>query len=69
MTKHVYRGDVDGQLCLQSHYAAIVEAQKDVEVYGLGDADCASCLRRMIEKHEALAQMFRDRLAAIGASL
>jgi len=64
MTKHVCRGG-EGQLCLQSHYAAIVDAQKDVEIYQLGDLDCSSCLLRMAEKHEALAQVFRGRLAAL----
>ena len=54
-----------GQLCLQAHYAAIVEAHKDVEIYQLGDVDCPSCLRLMAEKHEAIAEMFRARLAAL----
>lgn len=54
---------LDGQLCLQSHYAVIVEAHKDVEIYLNGDADCPSCLRRMAEKHEELAKVFRSRLA------
>jgi hypothetical protein len=55
----------DGQLCLSSHYAAIVEAQRDVEVYQLGDVDSSCCLRRMAEKHEALAEVFRARLDAL----
>lgn len=55
----------DKQLCLLSHYAAIVEAARDVEVYQLGDVDCSCCLRRMAEKHEALAEVFRARLAAL----
>jgi hypothetical protein len=54
------------QLCLQSHYAAIVQAVKEVEVYQVGDLDCSSCLRLMIDKHEALAKVFREKLAAIG---
>lgn len=54
-------------VCAQSHYAAIVEAYKDVEVYQLGDVDCPSCLRLMAEKHEALAEVFRARLAALEA--
>lgn len=65
MTKHAYSGRL-GRICGQSHYAAIVEAQKDVEVYQLGDVDCADCLRRMAEKHEALAEVFRARLTALG---
>jgi len=56
---------VTNQFCEQSHYAAIVDAQKDVEIYQRGDVECASCLQRMVEKHEALAQTFRERLAAI----
>ncbi len=55
----------DRQLCLQSHYAAIVEAHRDVEIYQLGDVDCPSCLLRMAEKHEALGEVFRARLAAL----
>lgn len=62
--KHVYSGS-EGKLCIQSHYVAIVEAQKTVEVYQLGDIDCAECLRRMAEKHEALGVEFRARLAAL----
>jgi hypothetical protein len=61
MITHVFRGG-EKQLCHQSHYAAIVDAQKDVEVYQLGDVDCPDCLRRMAEKHEALAATFRARL-------
>ena len=63
MTKHAYR--VAGKLCRQSHYAAIVDAQKDVEIYQLGDVDCPSCLARMADKHAALAEVFRARLAAL----
>lgn len=62
MTKHAH---MDGQLCLRSHYAAVVEAHKDVEVFQLGDVDCPSCLRLMAEKHEAVAEVFRSRLAAL----
>lgn len=79
MTKHAIGGNpfVQGQravcgllgpedqLCLQSHYAAVVEAAKDVEVYQLGDVDCSNCLRLMAEKHEELAKVFRSRLAAL----
>ncbi len=61
MTQHAYSGR-EGRLCSKSHYAAIVEAQKDVEVYQLGDLDCPDCLRRMVEKHEALVETFRARL-------
>lgn len=52
----------EGQSCLSSHYAAIVEAQKDVEIYQYGDLDCADCLRRMVDKHSALAAVFHARL-------
>lgn len=55
----------DGQLCAQSHYAPIVNAQRDVEVYQLGDVDCSCCLRRMAEKHEAIAEVFRARLSSL----
>ena len=61
MTKHAHNV-MDGQLCLRSHYAAIVEAHKEVEIYQLGDVDCPICLRLMAEKHEALAEVFRGRL-------
>jgi hypothetical protein len=61
VTKHAH-SVLDGQLCARSHYVAIVEAHKDVEIYQLGDLDCQDCLRRMAEKHEALAVVFRDRL-------
>lgn len=54
------------QICETSHYAAIVEAHKDVEIYQLGDVDCANCLRRMADKHQAIAEVFRARLTAIG---
>jgi len=60
--KHALRVG-EAQLCLQSHYAAIVDAQRDVEVYQLGDVDCPDCLRRMADKHAALAATFRERLS------
>ena len=80
LTKHAFTGSVfmqaaraaqgmrgpEEQLCETSHYAAIVEAQKDVEIYQLGDVDCAICLRRMADKHQALSDMFRSRLVEIG---
>ena len=62
-------GDVsegEGQLCLQPHYAVIVEAQKDAEIYQRGDVECPSCLRRMADKHQEIADMFRARLTAFG---
>ena len=46
----------------ESHYASIVDAQKDAEVYQLGDVHCADCLRRMADKHAALAAIFSARL-------
>ena len=49
--------------CPESHYAAIVEANKDVEIYQLGDNECAICMRIMMQKHEILADMFRSWLA------
>lgn len=58
----------EGQLCLQAHYAVIVDAYKDAEIYQRGDADCASCLHHMVEKHEALAEVFRSKLAAFGGA-
>lgn len=64
MTKHAH-GIFDGKLCTRSHYAAIVEAQKDVEIYQLGDLDCPDCLARMVDKHAALAEVFRTRLVAL----
>jgi len=63
VTKHATRPGK--QLCLQSHYVAIVEAHKDVEVHQLGDVDCPSCLRLMMEKHEALAEVFRECLEVL----
>jgi hypothetical protein len=70
VTKHAM-GDRNPQkqLCLQTHYAAIVEAHKDVEIYQLGDVDCPSCLRLMAEKHEAVAEIFRARLASLESSV
>ena len=56
------------QLCLSSHYAAIVEAHKDAEIYQHGDVECPSCLRCMADKHQAIADVFRARLAAIGVA-
>ena len=50
--------------CATSHYAAIVDAKKDVELYQLGDIDCSSCQHRMADKHAALATLFQARLAA-----
>jgi hypothetical protein len=58
--------ETEGQLCLSSHYAVVVEAHKDSEIYQRGDADCRSCLIRMAEKHQAVADVFRARLIAIG---
>jgi hypothetical protein len=54
--------------CSQSHFATIVEAQEDVEVYQHGDLDCPACLRCMVDKHGALVDMFRARLAKIWSS-
>lgn len=51
-------------LCAQSHYAAIVDAQKDVEIYQLGDIDCPRCLQLMGDKHQQIAEVFRARLRA-----
>jgi hypothetical protein len=56
------------QPCTQSHYAAIVEAQKEFEIYQVGDVDCPTCLRLMAEKHEHLGQIFRDRLLLLGVA-
>lgn len=50
--------------CSTSHYAAIVEANKDVEIYQLGDDECPACMRLMMQKHEVIADMFRSWLAA-----
>ena len=80
MTKHAYQGDLfahagrgllssDDQLCEKAHYAAIVDAVKDVEIYHLGDIDCPSCLRRMADKHEAVAAVFRARLSDLMGGL
>lgn len=54
--------------CWKSHYATIVAAQEDVEVYQHGDLDCLDCLRSMVAKHAALVDVFRSRLAAIGGA-
>jgi hypothetical protein len=67
VTKHAHSVS-DGKLCTRSHYAAIVEAQKEVEIYQLGDLDCPDCLARMADKHAALAEVFRGKLAAIGGA-
>lgn len=83
MTKHAYQGSLfaqadrgaqglpssDDQLCGTAHYAAIVDAVKDVEIYQLGDVDCPSCLRRMADKHEAVAGVFRSRLSDVMGGL
>lgn len=53
--------------CPQSHYATIVSAQKDTEIYQHGDDDCADCLARMADKHAAISEMFRSKLAATTA--
>jgi hypothetical protein len=68
VTKHAaqmsFHGGPGEALCKTSHYAAIVDAQKDVEIYQLGDVDCPSCLRRMADKHQEIAEVFRGRLRA-----
>lgn len=51
--------------CAVSHYATLVETTQDVEVYQLGEVECADCLRRMAEKHEGLSRVFRARLARL----
>jgi hypothetical protein len=58
--------EAPGQLCLSSHYAVIVEAHKDAEIYQQGDEDCPNCLARMVVKHQAIADLFRSKLAEIG---
>ena len=59
--------EIAAQLCPQSHYATVVEANhKTDEIYQLGEADCACCLQRMVDKHEALAEVFRRKRTAIG---
>lgn len=45
--------------CEKSHYVAIVEVDKG-EIYCV--RECASCMRRMAEQHEAIAHQFRTRL-------
>ena len=67
MTTHAF--SVDGRLCETSHYVAIVDAKKDVELYQLGNGDCSSCQRRMADKHAAVAGLFRARLAAAEQSV
>lgn len=54
------------QVCEKSHYAAVVEASKDIEIYQQGDVDCPICLRHMADKHQAIADLFRSKLAEIG---
>lgn len=66
-SKHAF-SNTSGPFCAHSHYAAIVEARKDVEIYQLGDIDCAECLRRMADKHAALADVFRARLVKLKAA-
>ena len=69
MTRHAIAGvqfqvqrGTEEKLCEQSHYATVAEALKDVEIYHLGAVDCRSCLKLMVEKHEAVAAVFRARL-------
>lgn len=54
---------VDGRRCTESHYAVIVKASKEPEIYQLGDVDCPVCLRWMADQHEQLAKVFRARLS------
>ena len=68
MTQHAHNV-LTGTICAQSHYAAVVEAIKDVEIYQLGEVDCPICLRLMADKHEQLAKIFRDRLAVFGGAV
>lgn len=56
--KHSYCST--GKLCSQSPYTAIDEAPNQ-----LSDVDCPNCLERMMEKHAALAAVFRKRLTAL----
>lgn len=79
-SKHAFTGSVflqaargaqglqgpEEQICETSHYAAVVEASKDIEIYQLGDVDCPICLRHMAAKHQAIADLFRARLVEIG---
>ena len=58
----------NGQLCLSAHYAVVVEAHKNSEIYQRGDADCQRCLMGMVEKLETLVDVFRARLAETGAA-
>lgn len=51
--------------CQHSHYATIVEALTEAEIYQQGTADCPSCLRRMVEKHGVLVEIFQGRLAVL----
>lgn len=54
-----------GEVCETSHYAAIVEVHKDTEIYQRGDVECLSCLRCMVDKHQAVVDVFHSRLAAL----
>ena len=56
--------------CTTSHYATIVDAKKDVQIYQVGDDACPTCLRLMAAKHEQVARIFRDKIALLigGAS-
>jgi len=45
--------------CEKSHYVSIVEVDKG-EIYC--EVECPSCMRRMADQHEAIAQQFRTRL-------
>jgi hypothetical protein len=47
----------------EPHYTVIVAPFKDTEVYQRGDSDCEECIVEMIAKCEALAKLFRRRLA------
>ena len=53
--------------CPQSHYVTIVSAQRDTEIYQHGKDDCESCLACMADKHAAISEMFRSKLAATTA--
>lgn len=53
--------------CLQSHYTTIISTQKDAEIYRQGESDCTDCLTRMADKHAAISEMFRSKLAATTA--
>lgn len=57
-----------GQCCSQAHYVTIVDSSKATEIYQRGEIDCANCLRSMATKHAELAEIFRDKLFALGGS-